>query len=108
MGFCRRMRILGLSYRSQECSVCQELQGHETLYVSEGISFTAQTPTVQQSLAFFNSIVNNIHMDSPPTSTRPSRENSATQMSQPTSPKVSPPSSVLRAGSRLSSELTRF
>ncbi|KAK6094986.1 hypothetical protein MT418_8641 [Batrachochytrium dendrobatidis] len=53
-------------YRNQECAVCEELQGHETLYVSEGISFTVRTPTVQQCLSYFNSIVNHNHMDSPP------------------------------------------
>ncbi|KAJ8327180.1 hypothetical protein O5D80_004589 [Batrachochytrium dendrobatidis] len=39
-------------HRNQECAVCEEPQGHETLYVSEGISFTAQTPTVQQCLSY--------------------------------------------------------
>jgi predicted Ser/Thr protein kinase len=92
-------------YRSQECAVCEEPQGHETLYVSEGISLYAQTPTVLQCLAYFNSIVNNVHMDSPPTSKRPSRANSATQISQRSSPRVSLRSSVLLAGSPLSSEI---
>ena len=52
-------------YRSQECAVGEEPQGHETLYVSEGISFTAHTPTVQQCLSYFNSIVDHVDMDSP-------------------------------------------
>jgi predicted Ser/Thr protein kinase len=92
-------------YRSQECTVCEEHPGHETLYVSEGISYTAQTPTVQQCLSYFNSIVNHDHMDSPPTSKRSSRAGSATQISQTSSPRVSPRASLSRGGSPLSSEI---
>ncbi|EGF79386.1 hypothetical protein BATDEDRAFT_89816 [Batrachochytrium dendrobatidis JAM81] len=90
-------------YRNQECAVCEELQVHETLYVSEGISFTAQTPTVQQCLSYFNSIVNHNHMDSPPASKRPSRASSATQISRPSSTRVSPRASLSRGCSSLSS-----
>jgi len=92
-------------YRRQECTVCEEHPGHETLYVSEGISYTAQTPTVQQCLSYFNSIVNHDHMDSPPTSKRPSRAGSATQISRSSSPRVSPRFSLSRGGSPLSSEI---
>jgi predicted Ser/Thr protein kinase len=92
-------------YRSQECTFCEEHPGHETLYVSEGISYTAQTPTVQQCLSYFNSIVNHDHIDSPPTSKRPSRAGSATQISRPSSPTVSPRASLSRGGSPLSSEI---
>ncbi|KAK5668170.1 hypothetical protein QVD99_005208 [Batrachochytrium dendrobatidis] len=90
-------------YRNQECAVCEEPQGHETLYVSEGISFTAQTPTVQQCLSYFNSIVNHNHMDSPPASKRPSRASSATQISRPSSSRVSPRASLSKGCSSLSS-----
>ncbi|EGF82054.1 hypothetical protein BATDEDRAFT_87158 [Batrachochytrium dendrobatidis JAM81] len=90
-------------HRNQECAVCEEPQGHETLYVSEGISFTAQTPTVQQCLSYFNSIVNHNHMDSPPASKRPSRASSATQISRPSSSRVSPRASLSRGCSSLSS-----
>ncbi|KAJ8330818.1 hypothetical protein O5D80_000844 [Batrachochytrium dendrobatidis] len=90
-------------HRNQECAVCQEPQGHETLYVSEGISFTAQTPTVQQCLSYFNSIVNHNHMDSPPASKRPSRASSATQISRPSSSRVSPRASLSKGCSSLSS-----
>ncbi|EGF79833.1 hypothetical protein BATDEDRAFT_89352 [Batrachochytrium dendrobatidis JAM81] len=90
-------------YRNQECAVCEEPQVHETLYVSEGISFTAQTPTVQQCLSYFNSIVNHNHMDSPPASKRPSRASSATQISRPSSTRVSPRASLSRGCSSLSS-----
>ena len=66
-------------YRSQECSVsgCQEPRVHETLYVSEGISFSARTPTVLQCLAYFNSILIDAHIDSPPSPTPPSPKLSA-------------------------------
>ncbi|OAJ41504.1 hypothetical protein BDEG_25087 [Batrachochytrium dendrobatidis JEL423] len=90
-------------YRNQECAVCEEPQGHETLYVSEGISFTVRTPTVQQCLSYFNSIVNHNHMDSPPASKRPSRASSATQISRPSSSRVSPRASLSRGCSSLSS-----
>lgn len=60
------------AYRSQECAVFEEPQGHETLYDSKGIFFTAQTLTVQQCLSYFNSIVSHVYMDSPPTSKPPS------------------------------------
>ena len=73
-------------YRSQECSVCTDPEGHETLYVSEGISFNAQHPTVLQCLSYFNSIVTCEHMKSPPTSAGSSRSNSAIPLSHPTSP----------------------
>ena len=92
-------------YRSEECAVCEEHSGHETLYVSEGISYTPQTPTVQQCLSYFNSIVNHVHMDSPPTSKRSSRAGSATQISRPSSIRVSPRASLSRGGSPLSSEI---
>jgi hypothetical protein len=91
-------------YRSQECSVCDELEGHETLYISEGISFNSQMPAVLQCFSFFNSIVNDTYMDSPPTSKRPSRANSATQNSRQPSLTVSPRDSLSRGGSPLSSE----
>jgi predicted Ser/Thr protein kinase len=87
-------------YRSQECTVCEELPGHETLYVSEGISYTAQTPTVQQCLSYYHD-----HMDSPPTSKRSSRAGSATQISRPSSPRASLRVSFSRGGSPLSSEI---
>ncbi|KAJ8330001.1 hypothetical protein O5D80_001931 [Batrachochytrium dendrobatidis] len=90
-------------YRNQECAVCEEPRSHETLYVSEGISFTAQTPTVQQCLSYFNSIVNHNHMDSPPASKRPSRASSATQISRPSSSRVSPRASLSKGCSSLSS-----
>ena len=92
-------------YRSQECAICEEPQGHETLYVSEGISFTAQTPTVQQCLSYFNSIVNHVHMDSPPASKRPSRAGSATQISRTSSPRVSPRAILYKEDSTLSCEI---
>jgi predicted Ser/Thr protein kinase len=69
-------------YRSQQCSICDESEGHETLYVSEGIPYTAQNPSVLQCFAYFNSIVNHNHMDSPPTSKRSSRASSATRLSR--------------------------
>ena len=81
-------------YRSQECAICEEPQGHETLYVSEGISFTAQTPTVQQCLSYFNSIVNHVHMDSPPASKRPSRAGSANRISRPSNSRLSVSSEI--------------
>ncbi|KAK5669150.1 hypothetical protein QVD99_003560 [Batrachochytrium dendrobatidis] len=90
-------------YRNQECAVCEEPQVHETLYVSEGISFTVRTPTVQQCLSYFNSIVNHNHMDSPPASKRPSRASSATQISRPSSSRVSPRASLSKGCSSLSS-----
>ncbi|EGF78959.1 hypothetical protein BATDEDRAFT_90344 [Batrachochytrium dendrobatidis JAM81] len=90
-------------YRNQECAVCEEPRSHEALYVSEGISFTAQTPTVQQCLSYFSSIVNHNHMDSPPVSKRPSRASSATQISRPSSTRVSPRASLSRGCSSLSS-----
>ncbi|EGF77497.1 hypothetical protein BATDEDRAFT_36058 [Batrachochytrium dendrobatidis JAM81] len=90
-------------YRNQECAVCEEPQVHETLYVSEGISFTVRTPTVQQCLSYFNSIVNHNHMDSPPASKRPSRASSATQISRPSSTRVSPRASLSKGCSSLSS-----
>ena len=92
-------------YRSQKCTLCKKLPGHETLYVSEGISYAAQTPTVQQCLSYFNSIVNHVHVDSPPTSKRPSRAGSGTQISRPRSPRVSPRISFSRGGSPLSSQI---
>jgi predicted Ser/Thr protein kinase len=93
------------AYRSQECTVCEEPQGHETLYVSEGIFFTAQTPTVQQCLSYFNTVVNHIHMVSPPASRRPSRAGSATQISRTSSPRLSRRTSLSREYSNLSSEI---
>ncbi|OAJ32792.1 hypothetical protein BDEG_28672 [Batrachochytrium dendrobatidis JEL423] len=90
-------------YRNQECAVCEEPRSHEILYVSEGISFTVRTPTVQQCLSYFNSIVNHNHMDSPPASKRPSRASSATQISRPSSTRVSPRASLSRGCSSLSS-----
>ena len=92
-------------YRSQERAGCEEPAGHETLYVSKGISFTAQTPTVQQYLSYFDSIVNHIHTDSPPSSKRPSRVGSATQTSRPTCLGVSPRASLFKEDSPLSSEI---
>jgi predicted Ser/Thr protein kinase len=92
-------------YRSQECDICEEPQGHETLYVSKGIAFTAQNPTVQQCLSYFNSIVNHVHMDSPPASKRPSRAGSATQISRTSSPRVSPRGSLYKENSPLSCEI---
>ena len=71
----------------------------------EGISYTSQTPTVQQCLSYFNSIVNHDLMDSPPTSKRPSRTGSATQISRQSSPSVSLRDSFSRGGSPLSSEI---
>ncbi|EGF76922.1 hypothetical protein BATDEDRAFT_28167 [Batrachochytrium dendrobatidis JAM81] len=90
-------------HRNQECAVCEEPRSHEILYVSEGISFTVRTPTVQQCLSYFNSIVNHNHMDSPPASKRPSRASYATQISRPSSSRVSPRASLSRGCSSLSS-----
>jgi hypothetical protein len=73
-------------YRCQNCAVCQAPQGHETLYVSDGIPYTSRDPTVLQCISYFNTIVDHSHMDSPPTSKRSSRANSATQISRRTSP----------------------
>ncbi|KAL5039706.1 hypothetical protein BDEG_28298 [Batrachochytrium dendrobatidis JEL423] len=90
-------------HRNQECAVCEEPRSHEILYVSEGISFTVRTPTVQQCLSYFNSIVNHNYMDSPPASKRPSRASYATQISRPSSSRVSPRASLSRGCSSLSS-----
>jgi predicted Ser/Thr protein kinase len=92
-------------YRSQDCDVCQEPPGHETLYVSEAISFNSQNPTVLQCLSYFNSIVNHIHMDSPPTSKRPSRASSATNNSRRNSPTMPPRFGHIPTDSPLSTEI---
>ena len=81
-------------YRSQDCSVCDAPQVHETLYVSEGISYEDNTPTILQCFSYFNSIVDAIDMDSPPTSKRSSRANSAIQTSQRNSVSSSARSSI--------------
>jgi predicted Ser/Thr protein kinase len=58
--------------------------------------FTAKTPTVQQCFAYFNSIVDYVDMDSPPTSKRSSRANSATQISEEIGSRISPNTSIFR------------
>jgi hypothetical protein len=91
------------AYRSQECSVCDAPQGHETLYISEGVSFAAKTPTVLQCFSFFNSIADDTFIASPPISPRSSRANSATLDSRNPSPTFSSSRSASRRGSPLSS-----
>ena len=75
-----------LVYRSQECSACMEPAGHETSYVTEGIPYTARTPTILQCFAYFNTIVEGNHMPSPPMSKRPLRSNAAARISPNANP----------------------
>lgn len=81
-------------YRSQDCSICNPHSVHETLIVSEGISYQDNNPTILQCFSYFNSIVDAIDMDSPPTSKRSSRANSAIQTSQRNSVSSSARSSI--------------
>lgn len=92
------------AYRSQECSICDDIDGHETLFVSSGIAYYNQNPSVLQSFSYFNSLVNYDEMDSPPTSKRLSRTNSATLISRTTSPISSPRHSIIIPNSALSSQ----
>jgi hypothetical protein len=68
-------------------------------YMRLSLPHTAQTPTVQSCLSYVNCIVNHDHMDSPATSKRPSTAGSATQISRPSSPKVSLQDSFSRGDS---------
>ena len=51
--------------RSNKCleSDCRLNTGHETLFISEGISYTDVNPTVLQCLAYLNSLVDDANMD---------------------------------------------
>jgi hypothetical protein len=55
----------------------------DNINVSSGISYTAQSPTILQCLAYFNSIVDSSHIHSPPTSNRSSRTSSASISESP-------------------------
>ena len=65
------------AYNSKDCSFCNESPGHETLFISEGIAYNSQRPSLLQRFTYFNSLVDYEFMESPPTSTRPSRASSA-------------------------------
>ena len=86
-----------------------EPRGHETLYVTDGISVTSQTATIFQCFAYFITIVDGSYMASPPTPKRPSRSNSAAQISRNASPLGSPFNSVPRgiSSSALRDQLTQ-
>jgi hypothetical protein len=75
-------------YQSQECSLCDDAQGHGTLYVSEGIPHTAQNPSVLQYFSYFNSIVNDDRATLS-TSTCCSKANTVTQLTSPAEPQSS-------------------
>ncbi|KAJ3268625.1 hypothetical protein HDV01_002520 [Terramyces sp. JEL0728] len=91
-------------YVNLGCSACDELSTHETLYISDGISYNAQTPTVLQCISYFNSIIDSTHMDSPPPSKPATRANSASKIARPISPRVSQLTSSIGGKSPFSSE----
>jgi hypothetical protein len=91
-------------YRSQQCSFCAGPDYHETLYVSDGVPYTDRAPNVMQCLSYFNSIVDDAPMASPPTSKRTSRANSASQTSRPTDSTVSSGDNIGRGGNQLLSD----
>ena len=90
------------AYRSQEYS--NDGVPVETLFITNGIAYTDQNPTVLQSFAYFNSLANNEHMDSPSVSKRSSRTNSSTNISRVPSPTSSPRVSIFKDGRPLSAQ----
>jgi hypothetical protein len=84
-------------YRDQDCNVCDIDLKHETLFVTNGISFNRQNPTVLQCFSYFNTLVNSTRIDSPPASQNVSRSNSSLTLSNSTITRSSPYGSLSRA-----------